>query len=150
MNQNLADLVKKKAQAATSNPIDWDDRRNKYLAAVSHLYRQIEDAFREAIADKSVVVHRRPRAITESYLGTYTAEDLVLVVGNEQVRFSPRGRNIAGAAGRVDVLGERGEAILLFQPDSGWEFVQTRQPALRTVPFDESALAEVMRLVMRD
>jgi hypothetical protein len=31
-----------------------------------------------------------------------------------------------------------------------WRFVQTRQPTLRTVPFDDSTLAEVLKLVMRD
>ncbi len=55
-----------------------------------------------------------------------------------------------GAAGRVDVIGERGEATLIVQPDSQWGFVQTRQPTLRVVPLDESTLAEVLQLVMRD
>jgi hypothetical protein len=44
---------------------------------------------------------------------------------------------------------ECGEATLILQPDSKWEFVQTRQPTLRTVPFNDSTLAEVLQLVMR-
>ena len=71
------------------------------------------------------------------------------VCHDEQVRFSPRGRSIVGAAGRVDVIGERGEAMLIVQSDSKWGFVQTRQPALHVVPFDESTFAEVLQLVMR-
>jgi hypothetical protein len=104
----------------------------------------------EPISQKSLTLHRRPKQLTENYIGTYSADDLILVIGEEQVRFSPRGRNIVGAAGRVDVIGERGEATLIVQPDSQWGFVQTRQPTLRVVPLDESTLAEVLQLVMRD
>ena len=34
--------------------------------------------------------------------------------------------------------------------DSKWEFVQTLQPQLNTVPFDDSTFPEVLQLVMRD
>jgi hypothetical protein len=149
MDQNLIDLFQKKQQeSGTSAGIDWDDRRDKYLAAVDDLYRQIATILAEPIRQKTVLLERREKSLTENYIGTYLAQDLILLVGNEQVRFSPRGRNIVGAAGRVDVVGERGEAMLILQ-DSHWGFVQTRQPTLRVVPFDEPALAEVLKLVMR-
>ena len=151
MDQNLTDLFQKKQKKTeTGAGIDWDDHRNKYLAAVRQLYQQIETILAEPIGEKTVTLQRRPKQLTENYIGTYSADDLILVVGDEQVRFSPRGRNIVGAAGRVDVVGERGEAILILQPDSQWGFVQARQPVLRVAPFNDSTLAEVLRLVMRD
>jgi hypothetical protein len=151
MDQKLADLLKKKQkQSGDSSPIDWDDRRDRYLDAVNDLYHKIEQVLAEPIQGKTVSLQRRPKKLTESYIGTYSVDDLILVIGDEQVRFSPRGRNTAGAAGRVDVVGERGEAMLILQLDSGWEFVQARQPELRTVPFGDSTLAEVLQLVMRD
>jgi len=151
MNQNLADLFQKKQkQSGAGGGIDWDERRNKYLAAVDDLYRQIEAILAEPIAQRTVTLQRRKKDLTENYIGTYSVDDLILLIGDEQVRFSPRGRNVVGASGRVDVLGERGEATLIAQPDSRWGFVQTRQPTLRVVPFDESSLAEVLQVVMRD
>jgi hypothetical protein len=150
MNKNLTKLLQKKQKASGNGAhIDWDDRRDKYLAAVRDLYQQIETILTEPIGKKAVATQRRPKQLSENYIGTYSAEDLILAIGDEQVRFSPRGRNIAGAAGRVDVIGERGEAMLIVQPDSKWGFVQTRQPALHVVPFDESTFAEVLQLVMR-
>ena len=151
MNKKLTDLVQKKQkQAGAIEGIDWDDRRNKFLDAVNGLYKQIETELDEPIKQKTVTAQRRQKLLTENYIGTYSVDDLVLVIGGEQVRFSPRGRNIVGAAGRVDVIGERGEATLILQPsNSCWEFVQTRQPSLRTVPFDDSTLAKVLQLVMR-
>ena len=151
MNQNLTDFFQKKQkQSEASAGIDWDDRRNKYLANVKNLYDQIETMLAEPIEQKSVTLQRRPKPLTENYIGTYSVDDLILVIAKEQVRFSPRGRNIVGAAGRVDVVGERGEVALIVQPDSRWGFVQTRQPKLCIVTFDESTLAEILRLVMRD
>ncbi len=151
MNQNLTDLLKRKEkQAGAGAGIDWDSRRKEYLAAVENLYKQIEAMFAEAIADKAVTLLRRSKQLSENYIGTYSADDLILAIGDEQVRFSPCGRNIAGAAGRVDVLGERHEAMLVVQPDSQWGIVQTRQPRLCVVPLNETTLAEVLELVMRD
>jgi len=40
--------------------------------------------------------------------------------------------------------------MLIVRDDGQWEFVLSRQPKLETVPFDESTLAEVLKLVMRD
>jgi hypothetical protein len=150
MNQTLAELLQKKQkESGTGADIDWDDRRDKYLAAVKDLYQKIETILAEPISQKAVTLQRRPKRLTENYIGTYSADDLILVIGDEQIRFSPRGRSIVGAAGRVDVVGERSEAILIVQFDSQWGFMQTRQPALHVVPFDESTFAEVLQLVMR-
>jgi len=150
MDKNLAELLaSKQKQSGTSSDIDWDDRRNEYLKAVRTLYDQIKAILAEPIGQKTVTLYERTKQLTETYIGTYSADDLVLVIGGEQVRFSPRGRNVAGAAGRVDVVGEKGEATLILQ-DSGWGFVQTRQPKLVVAPLNEATFTEVLRSVMRD
>lgn len=149
MNKNLTELLQKKQKSASGVAIDWDDRRNKYLVAVNELYDQIRSILAEPIHQHAVSVRSHPKKLSEDYIGTYSVDDLVLSIGDEQVRFSPRGRNTAGVAGRVDVVGERAEAILIYQPESGWAFVKTRQPSVRTEPFNEATLTEVFQLVMR-
>lgn len=150
MDQKLADLFQKKQKPSGGGGIDWNERRDKYIDAVKNLYNQVEQVLAEPIAQKIVTPQRREKDLSENYIGTYSIDDLILLVGDEQVRFSPRGRNIVGASGRVDVLGERGEATLIVQVDGRWGFVQTRQPTLMVVPFDESSLAEVLKIVMKD
>ncbi len=152
MNQNLADIFQKKRQQPPGGAgVDWDERRNKYLAAVDSLYDQIEKLLDEPIQQKSVTLQRRAKELSENYIGTYKIDDLILLVGDEQVRFSPAGRNIAGASGRVDVLGERGvPEVLIVQPDGRWSFVLTRQPTLTVALLDESSLTEVLKRVMRE
>ena len=149
MNQNLADIFKNKQAAASDGAkIDWDARRDEYRKAVNGLFKQIEILLEEPISKGWAALQRRAKELSENYIGTYTVDDLVLVVGDEQIRFSPRGRNIVGASGRVDVLGEHGEEILVVQDDR-WSFVQTRQPTLKLVAFDESSLADLLKRVMR-
>lgn len=151
MDQRLSSLIEQKQkQKQGSPPIDWDQRRDTYIAAVNDLYTQVEAILVDPIKQKMIVCQRRAKDITESSIGTYVIDDLVLLIGDEQVRFSPRGRNIVGAAGRVDVVGDRGEATLVLQPGPRWAFVKTRQPTLHIVPFDESVLAEILQIVMRD
>ncbi len=151
MNQKLVELLERKQKQSDGSPqINWNQRRDEYIAAVRSLYDQIEEMLAEASGAKTVQAIRQGKQLTESYIGTYSVDDLQLMIGSEQVRFSPQGRNIAGARGRVDVLGERSEAVLLLQPDSTWGFLQSRQPKLTVVPLDETALAEVLQLVMRD
>lgn len=151
MDQQLADLVQKKQkQAGNGAPINWDERRDKYVASVNELYTQIEGILAEAIGQNKVTRQRRQKQLAESHIGTYAIDDLILIIGSEQVRLSPRGRNIAAAEGRVDVIGERGEAVLILQGDSDWGFVQSRQPKVTIIPFNEASFAEVLRLVMRE
>ena len=144
MDKTLAKLIDKKQKAAAEAPIDWDDRRDKYIAAVRSLYDSVESILADPIRQRVVTARRVDKLLSESYIGTYSVPDLVLTVGNEQVRFSACGRNIAGAAGRVDVAGERAEAMLIYQPEAGWAFVQERYPVLRTLAFGESTLTDVL------
>ena len=151
MDQSLASLLQKKQkQSKIPGVIDWDDRKKKYVTAVNELYEQLQAMLAEPISQGIVTLQQRSKQLTESYIGTYAVDDLILLIGGEQVRFSPCGRNIAGAYGRVDVVGERNEATLILRPESHWSFVQSRQPQLSVVPLTEATLAEVLQLVMRD
>jgi len=154
MDQDLLDLLQEKrqrAQATAQQPgVDWDERRRTYVAAVGELYDRVQEMLNEPIAQQFIRLQRRPKSLTETFIGTYAIDDLLLQIGDEQVRVSPRGRNVAGATGRVDVIGERGEATLIAQPGGRWSFIAARQPVLHAVDFDEAALAQVLRLVMRD
>jgi hypothetical protein len=153
MDQELIDVLQQKrqhTQAAAQQPgIDWDERRRTYVAAVEELYNRVQGMLAEPIGQQFIRVERRPKSLTETYIGTYAIDDLLLQIGDEQVRFSPRGRNIAGATGRVDVIGDAGEATLLAQPGARWSFIASRTPVLHAVDFNEAALAKVLRLVMR-
>jgi hypothetical protein len=155
MNQKLKDIISRKQKSREKAYIDWDERRNEYLLAVNNLYEQIEEIFDLQIRDKTIALHRRQRNLSESYIGTYLVEDLILLIGDERVRFSPRGRNIVGSIGRIDVLGDRNEAILILKSDLRWAVLQPvccphlRQKRSIISASLDTMLPEILEFVMK-
>jgi len=87
--------------------------------------------------------------VRESNVGEYPAREMVVLVGDERVVFTPKGFNIFGSSGRVDVRGERGDGMLVLQPDLRWGVVQGTRPTLRVVPLADGTLLALLREVMR-
>jgi len=101
------------------------------------------------VAEELVRVGRRQKTLVEEYIGPYQVDELVLQVGDEQVVFSPKGRNIVGGSGRIDLIGEMGEKTIVLQPEEGWGIVEARTPTLKIVPLDEDSLLTALKEVMR-
>ena len=133
---------------ASSTTVNRSDARD-WIAATDQLYDEIRKLLDAPISNGSVVVDFRPKTITEDFMGTYTVRELVLRVGEEIAVFSPKGRNIVGASGRVDLTGEMGEATLVLQPGPRWAVVAQRVPVLRLVPLEQESLLAALRSVMR-
>jgi hypothetical protein len=152
MTQSLTEFfqAKKQKSDAETAAIDWNRRRNDWIAAINMLYADISNWLAAPIRLGSVHLDYAPaRSITEEHLGTYEVQDLVLTSGDERVVFSPKARNVAGVEGRVDVIGESGHAMLVVGPGQQWSIVTTRSPRLVFEPLDEDSFAEMIEAVMR-
>ena len=151
MTQTLTDFFTEKKQRSDSENvgIDWPARKREWLHAIDALYVTLERLMADPIRKGVVTLAREPREITEDHLGTYAVEDLIATVGDERVTFAPRARNVVGASGRVDVRGERGEAMLVVQPGPRWMVVESKYPTLLTVALDADSLADLLAGVMR-
>ena len=57
----------------------------------------------ESIHDGTVDVDELESDVTEDFIGTYKVPQLQLTVGRDRAVFSPKGVNIIGAKGRVDL-----------------------------------------------
>ena len=88
------------------------------------------------------------KKIKEEYLGTYRVPELILDISGESVRFSAKGRNIIGARGRVDLVGDLDAMNLVLEPAGHWSVVLSRVPR-QVVSLDGKTLAEALRRVMR-
>ena len=141
----------KKARADAENlQIDWETRKKEWIESILALFGMIESFLDEPIRQGTVVVDRREKRIAESHLGIYLAPELVLSLGDEEIIFSPKGRQVVGGQGRVDVRGESGEGTLILQPGSRWSVVASRYPQLKLVELTEETLAELLRAVSRN
>jgi hypothetical protein len=92
--------------------------------------------------------------MSEQYIGTHTIPELVIGIGDEEVVFSPKGVNIVGAAGRVDLIGERDEVTLVREQgadklEDKWSIVEQRIPSPKLVPLTKESLLTALRAVMR-
>jgi len=142
--------VKLAKAAEQKKDVDWKSRKAEWLKSIDGLYSKIKDELlAEPINDKSIKVSYLEKRIAEELLGIYVVKELVLNVGDEEVVFSPVGRNVVGASGRVDLRGDMGEVTLVLQPGGRWGIVASRVPTLRIVPLNESNLLDAFKQVMR-
>ena len=144
----LQKLFQEKKQKAGSADIDWSAKRDAWIKAVNDLYGKIEDEYLEA-AKGDVEITREDKEVREFFIGTYQVPQLILRVGDEEVLFLPQGANIVGAHGRIDIVGERGEATIIWEGGRRWSVVVSRTPALRLVELTADSLADILTGIMR-
>lgn len=144
----LRELFHEKKQKAKSANRDWTAKREAWIKAVKDLYHTIEDDYLKSAKD-DVEITQSDKVVTENYIGDYQIPELNLRVGDEQVSFSPKGTNVVGAQGRIDIRGDRGDATLIWQGGANWSIVASRVPKLQLVPLTADTLADVLRGIMR-
>jgi hypothetical protein len=148
-SDELSDFLSSRHEHAPANDVDWGERRRQWKDAVERLYEKVtSELLAESIARRLVTVSRVEKKIKEEYLGTYRVPELILHIDGETVRFSPKGRNIIGAKGRVDLVGELDAVTLVLEPAGHWSVVLSRVPR-QVEGLNGKTLAEAMRRVMR-
>jgi len=147
-HDQLRELFLEKKQKAKPANIDWAAKRDAWIKAVTTLYLTIVNDYLKAAKD-DVEISQPDKIVSENFVGEYHIRELVLRVGEEQVVFSPKGTNVVGAQGRIDVRGERGDATIVWQGNDQWRIVVSRVPRLRLVPLTAQSLAEALRGIMR-
>lgn len=87
--------------------INWEIKKEEWLKEVDAFLDQIK-AYFEKYKD-SVDITEHPLSLNEEYLGAYETKKLVVHFNNGTVTFTPMGRNVIGAKGRVDMEGKDGK-----------------------------------------
>jgi len=141
---SIAEFFQQKAKA-TKPPRDWTAKKKEFVNKVDALYETIE---KEYLKDAGAVVDYRVTTVREPDVGRYRARKMTVRVGDEQVVFTPKGINIYGAAGRVDVQGECGDGMLVLQRGGRWGIVLSMTPNLRVVPLRTDTFLDLLRDVM--
>jgi len=148
-SDELKDFLLSRQHQAPTTKIDWGKRRRQWIDAVERLYQKVTgELLAESISQRLVTVSRVEKEVKEEYLGEYRVPELILDIGGETVRFSPKGRNIIGAKGRVDLVGELDAMTLILEPEGHWSIVLSRVPR-HVVALDGKTLTDALRAVMR-
>jgi hypothetical protein len=153
-DDTLGEFLRRKKGESSSQDIDWNSKKDDWKDSVEQFYRYLTtDLLKNLIDDKTIEVSEVPKQITEEYIGTYTLPELRLKIGNSQVVFSPKGVNVIGATGRIDLRGDRDTVTLIREKTSTgsshqWQMVSQRVPKVITQPLNSDSLKWALEHVM--
>lgn len=88
--------------------INWELKKEEWTKEIDTFLEQIKCYFKK-YKDSGVVIYEQPLNINEEYIGSYSTKKLIVKFNNDTVIFTPVGRNIIGAKGRVDMEGKAGK-----------------------------------------
>jgi len=94
--------------------IDWEKERDQWLAHLDRLYSTVESFLAKYVRSGQIRYEYRPVELNEENIGSYSAKQMVLRIGRQEVDLVPIGTLLIGSKGRVDVRGPAGRAQLLL------------------------------------
>lgn len=156
VKDELAEFLSEKVeQAKPDASVDTQALMAEWQNAIELLYRTItEDYLSTSLAQGLAHISYADKEIIEPVLGRYFARVLVLRVGDQQVEWIPKGLQVVGVKGRIDLRGERGLVTFVRDQEAdngpgGWSIIESRTPVLKRMPLSKESLLTALRNVMR-
>ncbi len=146
----LSDFLKSKAHSAQDEtaltPMDWQDRKKKWLKRIDDLYGQVRNWLESLEKETILNFIDSEMTLNEPPLGIYKVKVLTIVIGNQRISFIPKGTLIVGAEGRIDIQGHKGIRTIIFSEDK-WSLVH-RTRNLKLLNFDQASFQSILDDVM--
>jgi hypothetical protein len=112
--ENLEDFLKKKKEKIQQKEIDWGKIKQNWLLKIDELYSQIEEWLTPLKERELLKIDYEQVMKTEEYIGLYETKKMYIEFPDQKVTLEPIGRNIIGAAGRIDMTGKNGMIKILL------------------------------------
>ncbi len=120
-------------------------RREKWIGQLQELIAKIRGWLNEAESKGLITLYTDEAQVIEQRLGAYRAPCLVIRFPNGRfIRIEPRGLEVFGANGRVDVLSGPSRAMLIQGEPGKWEIVEKEPGSIKRVELTESALFDLL------
>lgn len=138
-------LNRKKEQSKEQN-INWEERKSIWIKSVDSLFSKIKGWLEPFEKQGLVVFKEREIKCYEDYLGEYIIKKLDIFLGSDIISLVPKGTIILGSFGRIDMMGNDGD-IMIIEPEwNEWKFAR-RTPMLKVWDLsEESFKAELQKL----
>ena len=94
--------------------VDWAKERDEWVSHLKELYDQIESFLAKYIEIGEIKRSYSDITLNEENIGSYTARQMILKIGRQEIRLTPVGTLLIGAKGRVDVEGPAGRTRFLL------------------------------------
>jgi hypothetical protein len=114
-NKTFDEFVSRQQEIdSESATIDWVKQRDEWLAHLERLYSKIESFLSKYVSLGQIRYEYRPVELNEEHIGSYSAKQMVLRIGRQEVDLVPIGTLLIGSKGRVDVSGPAGRAQIVL------------------------------------
>jgi hypothetical protein len=114
-NKTFDDFVSRQLEGETATAsVDWAKERDAWLSHLNDLYSKIEFYLGKYLSSGQIQYRYRSIKLNEEHIGSYTARQMVLRIGRQEVIFVPIGTLLIGSKGRVDIVGPLGRAEMLL------------------------------------
>jgi hypothetical protein len=114
-NTDFGAFVKRQQVAsAEQERVDWEKERKDWLGYLKELYDQTESFLAEYIKTGEIKLDYRDIELNEENIGTYSARQMILRIGRQEISMTPAGTLFFYTKGRVDVVGPAGRTRLVL------------------------------------
>jgi len=101
------DFLKKEVQK--KNPhFDWDAEKKIWIAHIEKLFADVETWLKEYTTTRKIKIEYNKLDIHEETLGTYTVNELKIIINDKVAKLTPIGTILIGTRGRADLSGSTG------------------------------------------
>jgi len=112
---DFGEFVKSQQTASAKGElVDWAKEREDWLGHLQELYDQTESFLAEYTKTGEIKLHYRDIELNEENIGSYSARQMILKIGRQEITMTPVGTLLIGAKGRVDVVGPAGRTRLVL------------------------------------
>jgi len=114
-NADFGAFVKRQQTAAGDGErVDWAKERDDWLDHLKELYDKTESFLAEYIRTGEIKLSYRDIPLNEENIGSYSAPQMILKIGRQEITMTPVGTLFFNMKGRVDVVGPAGQTRLVL------------------------------------
>ncbi len=158
-NESLEIFLLRKNEESESKrkAIDWEGRKQQWLAWVDKLYGEINGWLNPLKRDGIVKVNYENTTLKEDYIGSYRVKNMTITVGAEYVSLKPKGIVLVNSWGRVDMMGDDGSIMLILietdaqvtnRPKLQWH-IAVRTPEMKYWQLTKDSFTDALKQVMQ-
>ena len=142
--------LKKAESESKGKKIDWENKKQIWFTSLQKLYNTVNIWLKSSIKQGLVEIRVENHELIEDYIGSYSVEEMTIKVGFDRVFLKPKGMIVVNAAGRVDLIGEHGNIMLLLL-EKNQEFqwhITVRTDHQKPWPLTQESFADALKWVM--
>jgi len=115
-NNSFDEFIEKQSSSGQEIEIDWSKKLNEWEKYLSNFYGLVEDFLKPYVESGKLKIQKSDIELQEEYIGAYTAQELLIRIGKNDILLKPIGTNLIAAKGRVDMIGPKGQVKFLLVP----------------------------------